>query len=200
MVRLRRGKVVAIVAERPGALELDVALEGDLGPGVAIAYPELTGPVEPGDAVLLNSTAVELGLGTGGVHFVVAVEARGAPEAGSAVSGRVMKARYTPLQTAVRAVEETHREILEGSSGLGGTPVVCAPLHSMIGPIAAGAKTAGAERVAYVMTDGAALPAAFSRLVPTLRDAGVLDAFLTCGQAFGGEAEAVTIWTGLLAA
>ena len=28
----------------------------------------------------------------------------------------------------------------------------------MIGPIAAGARAAGAERIAYVMTDGAALP------------------------------------------
>src|SRR2546423_759295 len=59
---------------------------------------------------------------------------------------------------------------------------------------------AGAERVIYVMTDGAALPGAFSRLVPALREAGVLDGFVTSGQAFGGEVEAVTTWSGLLAA
>ena len=75
-----------------------------------------------------------------------------------------MKARYTPLQTAVSSVEETHRDELERSSGLEQTPVVCAPLHSMLGPIAAGAKRAGNARVVYVMTDGAALPGAFSRL------------------------------------
>jgi hypothetical protein len=39
-----------------------------------------------------------------------------------------------------------------------------------------------------------------SRLVPRLREAGLLDGFVTCGQAFGGELEAVTLWTGLLAA
>src|SRR5581483_9402526 len=50
------------------------------------------------------------------------------------------------------------------------------------------------------MTDGAALAGALSRLVPRLRRAGLLDGFVTCGQAFGGELEAVTIWTGLLAA
>jgi hypothetical protein len=70
----------------------------------------------------------------------------------------------------------------------------------MIAPIAAGAKAAGARSVAYVMTDGAALPGTLSNLVPELRSAGLLDAFLTAGQAFGGELEAVTIWTGLLAA
>ena len=43
----------------------------------------------------------------------------------------------------------------------------------MIGPIAAGAKRAGEARVVYVMTDGAALPGAFSRLVFELRDSGL---------------------------
>jgi hypothetical protein len=196
MVRLRRGKVVAVTAERPGALELEVEIDG--GSAAAIAYPELTGPVAPGDGVLLNVTAAELGLGTGGWHFVVAVE--GGADSGTPPAGRVTKARYTPLQTTVRSVEEMQSDRLEHSAGLSGTPVVAAPLHSMIGPVAAGAKAAGAERVAYVMTDGAALPGAFSRLVPRLRAAGILDGFVTAGQAFGGELEAVTLWTGLLAA
>jgi hypothetical protein len=97
-------------------------------------------------------------------------------------------------------VEETHRGDLEATHDLGWVPVVAAPLHSMIGPIAAGAKAAGAQRIAYVMTDGAALPGGFSGLVARLREAELLDAFATCGQAFGGDIEAVTIWTGLLAA
>jgi hypothetical protein len=50
------------------------------------------------------------------------------------------------------------------------------------------------------MTDGASLPGAFSRLVPRLRAAGLLDSWITCGQAFGGELEAVTIWSALVAA
>ncbi|HEX6230403.1 MAG TPA: DUF3866 family protein [Actinomycetota bacterium] len=195
-VRLRRGTVVSSGPERPGVLELEVLLEGDRA--AALAYPDLVGPVREGDVVILNTNAVALGLGTGGLHLVVAVEGGASTELGHA--GRVMKARYTPLQTAVPALEESHREAIEGSPGLRGTPVVCAPLHSMVAPIAAGAKAAGAGRVAYVMTDGAALPGPFSRLVPRLRAAGLLDAFVTCGQAFGGEAEAVTVWTGLLGA
>ena len=50
------------------------------------------------------------------------------------------------------------------------------------------------------MTDGGALPAAFSRAVAGLADAGWLAATLTVGQAFGGDHEAVTTHTGLLAA
>jgi hypothetical protein len=195
VIRLRRGIVTALGEARPGAHELTVSIDGLEAP--AVAYPDLVGPVTVGDSVVLNTTAATLGLGTGGVHLVMAVEGR---EAGGDPEGRVMKVRYTPMQTAVRSVEETDRDALETSEGLAGTPVVCAPLHSMIGPAAAAARVAGAGRIVYVMTDGAALPGAFSRLVGTLRDAGLLDGWITCGQAFGGDLEAVTIWTGLLAA
>jgi hypothetical protein len=146
----------------------------------------------------LNATAVDLGLGTGGVHFVIAVEGR--ETSAEPVPGHVMKGRYTPMQTAVRSVEETDPELLDASDGLRETPVVCAPLHSMLAPIAAGAKRAADAKVVYLMTDGAALPGGFSRLVAELRDAGLLDGWITCGQAFGGEREAVTVWSGLLAA
>jgi hypothetical protein len=148
--------------------------------------------------VILNTTASSLGLGTGGFDLVMAVEAAAPTELPHA--GRVMKVRYTPSQAAVRSVEETHRDLLEGSRGLRGVPVVCAPLHSMIAPIAAAAKAAADARVVYLMTDGAALPGPFSSLVPRLRQEGLLDGFVTCGQAFGGDLEAVTLWTGLLGA
>src|SRR5512132_2903183 len=204
-VRLRHATVRRIRSERPGLLELDVVVDDDPAdpppvaePGVAVAFTQLVGRVEVGDRVLVNTTGVALGLGTGGFHLVVAVDDQTATELGH--PGRVMKARYTPLQAAVESVEETDREALERSEGLGGRPVVCAPLHSMIGPIAAGAHAAGAERIAYVMSDGAALPGRLSNLVPRLRVAGLLAGFVTSGQAFGGELEAVTIWTGVLAA
>jgi hypothetical protein len=50
------------------------------------------------------------------------------------------------------------------------------------------------------MTDGGALPATFSQTVATLRDTGWLHTTITVGQAFGGDLEAVTTHTGLLAA
>ena len=196
MIHIRRGVVLGVTATRPGAQELRVEIGGEVAP--AVAYPAMSGDVVPGDAVILNTTAVDLGLGTGGVHLVIAVEGREA--AAEAPPGHVMKARYTPLQTALATVEESHSALLDASEGLAQTPVVCAPLHSMIAPIAAGAKRASGARVAYLMTDGAALPGGFSRLVHELRTAGLLDGWITCGQAFGGELEAVTMWSGLLAA
>jgi hypothetical protein len=197
VIHIRRGVVCAVTASRPGAQELEVEVEGASAP--AVAYPDLCGEVRVGDPVLLNATALDLGLGTGGVHFVIAVEGREvSPEN---LPGHVMKARYTPVQTAVVSVEETNAALVEGSEGLRQTPVVCAPLHSMLAPIAAGVKRASSEaRVVYVMTDGAALAGGFSRLVGLMRDAGLLDGWITCGQAFGGDLEAVTVWTALLAA
>ena len=196
MIHIRRGIVRDVTATRPGAQELSVEVDGTVAP--AIAFPDLSGGVRPGDTVLLNTTALDLGLGTGGMHLVIAVEGREA--AVETPPGHVMKARYTPLQTAVASVEETHAARLEASEGLAQTPVVCAPLHSMLAPIAAGAKRASDARVVYLMTDGAALPGGFSRLVAELRHVGLLDGWITCGQAFGGELEAVTVWSGLLAA
>jgi hypothetical protein len=196
VIRIRRGVVRAVTAARPGAQELEVDVDGASAP--AISYPDLCGEVRPGDPVLLNATALELGLGTGGVHLVIAVEGRESPA--DVPPGHVMKARYTPLQTAVASVEETHADLLETSDGLAQTPIVCAPLHSMLGPIAAGAKRSADARVIYVMTDGAALAGGFSRLVERMRASGLLDGWITCGQSFGGQLEAVTVWTGLLAA
>src|SRR3546814_17944709 len=54
--------------------------------------------------------------------------------------------------------------------------------------------------VAYVMTDGGALPLWFSRTVATLRDQRWLAGSVTVGQAYGGDLETVTLHTGLLAA
>lgn len=184
---------------RPGVIELEVEVEGRTKR--ALAYPALTGPVAVGDAVLLNTTAGALGLGTGGWDFVMAVE--GAGDLDPPEPGHVMKLRYTPLQAKVLAVEEhdgPHRGAYGAAADLGGLPVVWVPLHSMLGAACAGARAAGAGRIAHVMTDGAALPAWFSRQIPTLRDAGLVDAVVTAGQALGGDLEAVNTFSALLAA
>src|SRR5438876_7958626 len=132
VIRLRRGVVVEILDERRGAIEVSVRLDGERMPSApsrAIAYPDLVGPVGPGDRVLLNTTAVSLGLGTGGLHFVVALEGSADTEAPG--PGRTMKLRYTPQQVRVPAVAEEggpHRTEMEEATDLGGLPVVWVPL------------------------------------------------------------------------
>jgi hypothetical protein len=202
MIDLAEGTVKQIVARRAGAVELLVEVGGETA--AAIAYPELIGEVEIGETVVLNTTAVRLGLGTGGAHFVVARSPeRMAMDSGDA-PGHIMKLRYTPLQHRCLSVEEAdspHRAALQGCHSLAGAPVVLAPLHSMLAAAAAGVRAAAPEaRIVYVMADTAALPIAFSRLVPALKLAGLVESTVTVGQAFGGDLEAVNLFSGLIAA
>jgi hypothetical protein len=108
-----------------------------------------------------------------------------------------MKARYTSIQHEMEVAEETGA----GDGGLDGVPVVACSVHSQVGVVAAvlGHLRPGL-RVAYVMTDGGALPLALSDLVATLRDGGLLAGSVTTGHAFGGDVEAVTIPSGLAVA
>ncbi|GAA2592222.1 DUF3866 family protein [Actinomadura fulvescens] len=201
MIRWRKGTVEGIRREWPGAVELDVTVEGD-GSRRALAYPTLVGRPEPGDVVLLNTTALAMGLGTGGYAMVVAIPDRLPPDPSG--PGHLVKARYTPLQATLLGADEQdspHHELLRDADSLDGMPVVVADLHSALPPILAGllADRPGAK-VVYVMPDGGALPSWFSMSIGRLRDAGVLAGTVTAGQAFGGDLEAVTVHTGLLAA
>jgi hypothetical protein len=84
---------------------------------------------------------------------------------------------------------------------LDGTPVVACSLHSQVAAAAAVAKARDPEvRIAYVMTDGGALPLAMSDLVAGLRERDLVDVTLTCGHAFGGDLECVNVFSALLAA
>ena len=103
-----------------------------------------------------------------------------------------MKLRYTSLQADVGAAEEQAPSM--DWPDLDGRPVVACGLHSQVGIVAAVVKDLEpGARVAYVMTDGAALPLALSDLVAGLRERALLDVTITAGQAFGGELEAVSV-------
>lgn len=183
--------------EWPGAVELQVSTED--GPVRALAYPALVGRPEPGDEVLLNTTALAMGLGTGGYAMVVALPNRLPPDPSG--PGHLVKARYTPLQATVLGADEQdspHHAALREADSLDGMPVVVADLHSALPAILAALPRT--TRVVYVMLDGGALPAWFSRSCAQLKEAGWLAATVTVGQAFGGDLETVTTHTGLLAA
>lgn len=204
MVRWRSGTVQAVRRRWSGAVELAVTTtDGEVR---ALAYPELVGEPEAGDRVLLNVGALVMGLGTGGYALVVALPDRlpaDPPTTGTTRdAGHLVKARYTPLQAIRLGVDEEaspHREVMAAAESLDGMPVVTADLHSALPAILAGVHADRPDaRVAYVMTDGGALPAWFSRTLDGLRDH--LAGTVTTGQAFGGDLEASTVHTGLLAA
>jgi hypothetical protein len=204
VIQWREATVERVRAQWPGAVEYDVTLRGptsDVLP--ALAYTDLVGEPLPGDRVLLNVGALDRGLGTGGVALIVAIPDRLPADPGPG-PGHIVKARYTPMQTMVLGVDEQespHHEVLRNATGINAMPVIMADLHSAVPAILAGLREAEPEvRAVYVMTDGGALPIAFSRAVAGLTEAGWLAGTVTVGQAFGGDLEAVNVHTGLLAA
>ena len=222
MIHWREATVERLREQWPGAAEYDVTLHdgmphdgmphdgmphdgtrGLTGETIpALAYTDLVGKPQPGDRVLVNVSALELGLGTGGMALIVAIPDR-LPADPQPSPGHIVKARYTPLQTVVLGVDEQespHHEVLRDATGIDAMPVILADLHSAVPAILAGLRDANPQiRAVYVMTDGGALPMAFSRSVAGLRAAGWLAGTVTVGQAFGGDLEAVNVHTGLLA-
>lgn len=159
----------------------------------AYALTDLVGECAVGDRIICNTTAVDLGLGTGGwhvVHWNLEREQFVAPG-----PDHVMKLRYTSLQFDAGTSELTHPE---ADRPLDGVPVVACSVHSQVALVALGALEVRPDvRIAYVATDGAALPLALSDLVATLRERGLLVGTVTAGHAFGGDLEAVSVPSGI---
>ena len=156
-------------------------LETELGR--AWSDPALHPPAQPGDEVVVNVQARELGLGSGGYDVVVANLTGGlaAPATGTE---HVMKLNYTPLQHAVEPADGARRP----SSGA----VAAIGLHGQLAPLAWTFAESG-RTLAYVQTWGGALPGGLSRTVAELRERGLLAAHITAGPAYGGEREAISL-------
>jgi hypothetical protein len=190
--------------ERPGGAE-----PGNGQPEQCVSYLELCGRAEVGDTLLVNTTAVDLDLGTGGWHYALANLTRSSHDPYQVLGpegGHIIKLRYTPLQFAVDAWESDRDTDDPEPTSLEGLPVVICPLHSHLAPavVAADARVTEAKGrrpcIAYLMGDTAALPMAFSDQVRALRCAGYQMPTITWGQAFGGDFEAITLASALIAA
>lgn len=199
MPSFHSGRVVEVLSERAGLQRVRVAFDDGHAPLAgdrAYVLTELTGEVGPGDEVVCNTTAVELGLGTGGWHVVHwnlgrRSWSRRGPD-------HVMKLRYTSLQFDAGTSELAHPDL---PAALDAEPVVVCLVHSQVAVVAATiAHLRPGTRVSYVMTDGAALPLAFSDLVATMTANGLLTGTVTAGNAFGGDLEAVSVHSALLLA
>lgn len=188
MPSFRTGTVDEIISARRGLQRIRVAGER------AYVLTDLTGEVAIGDDVVVNTTAVELGLGTGGWHVVHwNLSCRELRRPGP---GHIMKLRYTSLQVDAGAGEEAAGEDLPSS--LDGLPVVACGLHSQLPCVAVVLRHLRPEaRIAYVMTDGGSLPMALSDTVHQLRTGGYVHLTITAGHAFGGDVEAVNLHSAL---
>lgn len=197
MPRFRTGRVDSIQGSRPGIQHVTVDSEP------AYVLTQIIGPVQVGEAVIVNTTAVDLGLGTGGRHVVHWNLSRSHVELDG--DGHIMKARYLSEQVDVGTWEEKLQEkaTLLGSElpDLGGLIVAGCLLHSQVAALAiAISATSPSAKIGYVMTDWASLPIALSDVVDELLSREMLDLTITTGHAFGGQLEAISVASGLLAA
>lgn len=199
MPSFREGKVASVTEEREDLLRAVVTTpSGDVN---AVGWPAMLGSVRVGDRVVVNTTGIELGLGTGGDAFILwNLDGSGPPVE---FDGHIVKMRHTPWQVdvlSVEAPESPHHDMLAAAASLDGTPVVACGLHSQVAGVAAGVKAAAPEaRVGYLMTDAGALPIAWSNLVRSLRATGLVDTTCTAGHSFGGDLESVNAFSGMVA-
>lgn len=200
MISKRVGVVESIVDQSEGLDDIRVSINGDIQR--AYNYSKMTGKINVGDEVVLNTTAVELSLGTGGYHFVITNLNN--LESDLTQGGHIMKLRYTPFQVKVDSVEEQesiYHDKIENFKSLDGMPVIVGTLHSMLTPFVASYKKNNPnKKLVYIMTDGAALPIYLSKNVDTLKSKGLIDSTITIGSAFGGDHECINIYTALITA
>ena len=188
MPTFRTATVTEILQERPGLQRVAFRMPDGVS-ARAYALTALTGECTLGDQLILNTTAVELQLGTGGwhvVHWNLSLE-----EFISPGPDHIMKLRYTSLQFDAGTDELTHPEC---DLPLAATPVVVCSVHSQVAAVAAAfAQFAPGKALAYVMTDGASLPLVISDLIWDLQSRQFIAGTVTAGHAFGGDLEAVSV-------
>jgi hypothetical protein len=199
MLELRMGKVDKILSYNDQVTE--VLLEIDHPIKKAVNYNYISGNVSEGDYLYLNTTAGTLSLGTGGYHFVIANASCRNKDVSQ--DGHGMKLRYTPGQVKVPFIEQKlsdkKMDTYQQPLNLRGCLVFFCELHSMIPPLCAYFRYYSQDklRIAYIMTDHAALPICFSKNIAILKEKNLLDTTITIGNAFGGDYECVNIYTGL---
>ena len=182
MLKLRRA---VVVGEDP----LTVEVGGERR--AAWADEAMVGEVREGDEVVVNTEALDLGLGSGGFDVVHVNLTRGL-EGGGAEGAHVMKLNYTSLQHPVEPVERSDEEIETAETDAIAALVIS--LHGHLAPAAwAAAQVAPEVRVGYVQTAGGALPGSLSRDVRELRERELICGHITAGSAYGGELEAISV-------
>jgi hypothetical protein len=150
-----------------------------------------------GDEVVVNTAALDLGLGSGGFDVVHVNLTRGLEGGGG--DEHVIKLNYTSLQHPIEPVERP-LFLSRATDGKGTAervgapvPVLVLPLHGHLAPAAwVAAQAKPGLKIGYVQTGGGALPGSFSRDLAELRERDLLAGHITAAPAYGGEYEALS--------
>ena len=174
MLRLRKGIVTTAEAPDGGGQRLEVDHGGLTRP--ALADVTMVGEAEPGDEVIVNVAALDLGLGSGGFDVVHVNLTRGLG-AVQVSDDHVMKLNYTSLQHAISPVEGPELKIPIDR------PVAVLALHGQLAGVAFAFEPGPPGRSAGLRADrGRGAAGGHSRTVRTLRERGLLCDFVTAGR------------------
>lgn len=187
MLKVRRAEIESVEAADSRLERVTIRLSsGQLRP--AISYPQLTGSLSVGERVLVNTEALDLGLGSGGYDIVLAGLGQDVDDL-DGTGAHAMKLNYTPLQHSVNLIEEHQEE-----EGRPLDEVIVLALHSQLSAAAFALKADAPDaRVAYLQTAGGALPGALSDTVAELIERDILSAHVTVSPCFGAPYEAATV-------
>ena len=184
VLKLRRGTVVSA-----DPLEVEVAGErrrawADDGPGRARARSATRS--------IVNTAAIDLGLGSGGFDVVHVNLTRGL-EGGETPARRPRDEAELHLAPAPgRADRGAGRSRLPAP--VRRMPVLVLPLHGHLAPAAwAAARHARGVRIGFVQAGGRRLPGSLSATSRELRSRGLLAAQVTVAPSYGGELEAISL-------
>lgn len=201
MIRIRKGIVRDIITRNERIAIVNVSYDDVIQK--AFNYNFLSGDVQIGDSVYLNTTATYMELGSGGYDFIIINETRGS-NIDAPIGGNIMKLRYSPYQIKCFNADDANSKYFEDIrkfKSLEGMAVICGELHSMLAPVACTLKYLDRNiRIAYIMTDGGSLPIDFSFTVERLKSKGIIAGAITSGHSFGGDIESVNIYDALIAA
>ena len=201
LIRTRKAIVKKIIEEDYNISKIEVDIDGSIEN--AINYDSISGKVKIGDIVIVNTNAIHLNLGTGGYNFVIFNYSNETKDFSSS-EGHIIKLRYTPLQVKCLTTDEQespYHDIIKYKREIEGLKVFIGQLHSMLAPVVFLLKHYNKDlEIVYIMTDSACLPIAYSNIVRILKQRGLIQSTITCGQAFGGDFETVNLYTALITA
>lgn len=203
------GEVTDIIEETYSTQLLTVKLESRKQEIKAVHYVYGEVRCRVGSRVQVNTSALDLDLGTGGYGFVMSIDQTDITHALSREANRVqeqqyqghiLKLRYSPFQTPVlssESPESEHHHLFQQPFSLKGKRVLLGELHSMLPLIAVLLyKWQEGRKIVYLMDDQAAMYATFSEHVRYLKSKVNLTT-ITFGQALGGDYETVNVYTAL---
>ncbi len=183
VLKLRKGVVVE--AGDGGSLVVDVDGERRRAWGDIASV----GPSEPGDDVVVNTAALDLGLGSGGFDIVHVNLTRGLTQGEVSSGVHVMKLNYSSLQHAVEPIE---LPVDSPALPTRRIPVAVLPLHGHLAPLAwaygqAASRGGGsASRLGFIQAGGGALPGGLSRDLATLLERGLVAEAVSASPSYGG--------------